>query len=448
MNRADASRPARVAAMPKQAGEPHGRRDAPKWEWVETAVWTSRMLAALEQGVRGGRWYALMDKVEAERTLRHAFYGVWRNDGSAGVDGQSVRSFDAREDEELAKLSAQLRSGTYRALAVKRVWIPKPGSEEKRPLGIPAVRDRVVQGALKAVIEPIFEQEFAPQSYGFRPGRSCKDALRRVEELLQDGCTHVVDADLKSYFDTIPHERMMERVREKIADGRVLKLIESFLKAGVLDGLKEWTPESGTPQGGVISPLLANLYLNPLDQLMVQRGWQMVRYADDFVVLCRSEAEARAALEEIKGWVEAEGLSLHPQKTRIVDARGPGGFDFLGYHFERGQRWPRRKSMDKLRDKIRELTPRLSGESLERIVARLNQSLRGWFGYFKHSNAIALRQVDQFVRGRVRTILRRRDGRRGPARGEDHHRYPNTYFDDLGLFNLTRARRSQCQSHA
>lgn len=433
--------------LPKQAGETHVRPDAPRWEWVETTVWTPRMLKALEEGVRGGKWFALMDKVEAERTLRSAYWGVWRNDGSSGVDGQSVEAFDAREKEEVAKLSAELRSGTYRPLPVKRVWIPKPGSaEEKRPLGVPAVRDRVVQGALKAVIEPIFERQFAEQSYGFRPKRGCKDALRRVDELLKQSYTHVVDADLKSYFDTIPHERLMERVKEHLSDGRVLALIEQYLKAGVLDGLKEWQPESGTPQGAVISPLLANLYLNRLDHEMAKRGWQMVRYADDFVILCRSQEEAERALEVVREWVEAEGLSLHPQKTQVVDVRVPGGFDFLGYHFERGMRWVRRKSMAKMRERIRRLTPRRSGQSLECIIESLNRSLRGWFNYFKQSKANALSDIDKFTRRRLRVILRRRAGRMGTqSRGADHQRYPNALFAAAGLFDLTRARAVQLQ---
>lgn len=419
----------------QQAGEAQFQQ----WSWVEPAVWTKRMLATLEGGIEGGRWFRLIDKVYAERTLRAACTGVRRNDGSAGVDGQSVGAFEAHEQKELAKLSAELKAGTYRPLAARRVYIPKPGSEEKRPLAIPAVRDRVVQGALKAVIEPILENEFASQSYGFRPGRSCKDALRRVQQLLKEGYTHVVDADLQSYFDTIPHERLMDRVREHIADGRVLDLLESFLKAGVMEEMKQWTPESGTPQGGVISPLLANLYLNALDQLMEQAGWQMVRYADDFVILCRSAKEALEALEAVQKWVTAEGLTLHPQKTRVVDLKEPGGFDFLGYHFERGQKWPRRKSIEKLRARIRELTPRLSGESLGHTIQQLNTVLRGWFGYFKYSNGPTFPAIDGYVRGRLRTILRQRAGRRGKARGEDHHRYRNAFFAEAGLFDLTAA---------
>ena len=203
-----------------------------------------------------------------------------------------------------------------------------------RPLGIPTVRDRVAQTALRNVIEPIFEKDFAPQSYGFRPGRGCKDALRRVEALLKQGYTHIVDADLKSYFDTIPHAKLIQRVKDKISDGRILKLIEAYLTQGVLEDLERWTPEKGVPQGAVISPLLSNIYLNPLDHLMAKHGIQMVRYADDFVLLCQNKAQAEDALQEVKDWTQQAGLILHPEKTRIVHAVTEG-FDFLGYHFEK-----------------------------------------------------------------------------------------------------------------
>ena len=219
------------------------------------------------------------------------------------------------------------------------------------------MRDRVVQGAVRHVIEPIFEKEFAAHSYGFRPGRGCKDALRRVDQLLKQGYVYVVDIDLKSYFDTIPHDRLMGRLRERIADGRMLGLIESFLKAGIMDGLTEWEPEAGAPQGAVLSPLLSNIYLNPLDHQLAAQGFEMVRYADDFVILCRSQAEAEQALALVRQWCDAAGLVVHPTKTRIVDIRLEG-FDFLGYHFQttrRGilTRWPRKKSLAKLKDTLR-----------------------------------------------------------------------------------------------
>jgi RNA-directed DNA polymerase len=300
------------------------------------------------------------------------------------------------------------------------------------------VRDRLVQAALRHVLEPIFETEFAEHSYGFRPGRGAKDALRRVETLLKAGHHWVVDADLKSYFDTIPHERLLAQVKARVADGRVLALVESFLRAGVLEENKGWQPtERGTPQGGVISPLLANLYLDPFDQQMARAGWELVRYADDFVILCRSEAEAQAALSQVRDWVKEAGLSLHPEKTRIVNANAPGGFDFLGYHFERGRKWPRQKSLMKLRERVREKTSRLDGRCLEEIVADVNRTLRGWYGYFQHSQANVFARVDGYVRRRLRSLLQwRRDGR-GKGVGEAHHRWTNEWFARRGLLNLT-----------
>lgn len=432
-NRNDEQPPAAVAATPKQAGETR----APWW-WVERCVWTERMLTRLASGEPADRvWYALADKTYAPANLARAFEKVWRNGGSAGADEQTVAHFARQAEAELARLHEQMRDGTYRPQAVRRAWIPKPGSSEKRPLGIPAVRDRVVQAALRNVLEPIFETEFAEHSYGFRPGRGAKDALRRVDSLLKAGHDWVVDADLKSYFDTIPHDRLLALVKARVADGRVLALVESFLRAGVLEENEGWQPtERGTPQGGVISPLLANLYLDPFDHIMVRAGWEMVRYADDFVICCRSEAEAQAALAEVREWVAQAGLVLHPEKTRIVDMREPGGFDFLGYHFERGLKWPRAKSLMKLKERVREKTPRLSGSSLTDIITDVNRTLRGWFGYFQHSRASVFRNVDGYVRRRLRSVLQwRRDGR-GKGYGAAHQRWPNEWFARHGLLSL------------
>jgi RNA-directed DNA polymerase len=321
---------------------------------------------------------------------------------------------------------------------VKRVWIPKPGSTEMRPLGIPSVRDRVVQTALLHVLEPIFDSTFAENSYGFRHGRGCHHALERIEALLNEGYVHVVDADLKSYFDTIPKDRLMDRVRERISDSGVLRLVEQFLEQGVMDGLREWTPETGTPQGAVISPLLANLYLNPLDHLMAEAGIAMIRYADDFVILCRSREDADRALAKVKHWVEENGLLLHPTKTKVVDAR-TDGFDFLGYTFRGSLRLPRKKSLDKLKETIRAKTKRKNGNSLTWIVGKLNATLQGWFGYFRHCHRNVFTTVDGWVRGRLRSILRKRAGRKGRGRGADHQRWPNLYFADQGLYSLYEA---------
>jgi RNA-directed DNA polymerase len=430
-----------IVAKPTQAGEIQTR-----WSWVERSVWTDRMLAALETGVKGGRWFSLMDKVYAERNLQAAWEAVRRRKGAGGVDGWTVERFGARADTELAQLGQELRSGTYTPRAVKRVQIPKPGSRETRPLGIPAIRDRVAQTALRNVLEPIFERRFAPTSYGFRPGRGCKDALRRVQQLLDAGHSWVVDADIRKYFDSIPHDRLMAEVEKEVADGCVLTLLRSYLKAEILDGLDAWTPEGGTPQGAVISPLLANVYLHPVDVAMAGAGYEMVRYADDFVVLCRSEAEAKAALDAVRRLIEERGLTLHPEKTRIVDATQAGGFDFLGYHFERGRRWPRTKSMNKLRDAIRVKTRRTNGNSLEAVIESINPILEGWFGYFKHSLHYTFPHVDAWVRMRLRSILRKRRGGRGRGRGADHQRWPNAYFREAGLYSMEVAHALLCRS--
>jgi len=405
------------------------------------------MLTALAEGVKGGRWYSLMDKVYTPANLAAAFKQVAANKGAAGVDRQTIAMFEYHLEDRLEKVAAQLKAEQYEPQDVRRKWIEKEGKKnEKRPLGIPTVRDRVVQAALCNVVEPIFEKDFAEHSYGFRPGRSCKDALRRVDELLKAGYTHVVDADLKSYFDTIPHDRLIERIKTKVSDGKVIRLIEAFLKQGVLDEGKHWTPETGTPQGGVLSPLLSNIYLDPLDHHMARKGYEMVRYADDFVILCRSEAEAQAALQEVQAWTKQAGLILHPEKTRIVDERERGGFDFLGYHFERGMKWPREKSLKKFRAAIRKKTPRKSGKSLREIIANVNKSAVGWFAYFKHSHRTTFPRVDGWIRMRLRSILRKRAGRKGRGRGYDHQRWPNAYFTQHGLYCMTAAHAAACQS--
>ncbi len=417
-----------------------------RWPWAEPAAWTERMLAALETGVKGGKWYCLMDKVLSPGNLRAAFAKVKAKRGAAGTDHVTVKMFEDRLEANVERLAKQLAEGAYTPQPVKRVYIPKPGSKEKRPLGIPTVRDRVVQGALRHVLEPIFERDFAEHSYGFRPGRGCKDALRRVNDLLNDGRTIVVDADIKGYFDSIPHDRLLSRVREKVTDRSVLGLVEKFLTQGVLDGLKHWTPEKGTPQGAVLSPLLANIYLDPLDHMMAERGFEMVRYADDYVVLCKSEAEADRALGMIREWTDQAALTLHPEKTQVVDAAERGGFDFLGYHFERGWKWPRKKSLKKFKDTIRSETKRCNRHSMNMIIVRINPVLRGWFEYFKHSHKNTFGSVDQWVRMRLRSILRKRRKGKGRGRGTDHQRWPNAYFAEHGLFSLDDAHGSACQS--
>jgi RNA-directed DNA polymerase len=437
----DGKTEANSAAVPV-SGKPGGATQAEeirgRWSWTEPSIWTPRMLTALERGVKGGKWFSLIDKVYDRRNLFSAFQKVAGNDGAPGVDHVTIEQFEEHLVPNLDKLVEHLRGNTYAPQPIKRAWIPKEGSKELRPLGVPTVRDRVVQTNLRRVIEPIFERDFAAQSYGFRPGKGCKDALRRVDQLLKDGYMHVVDADLKSYFDTIPHDKLMVRVADKISDGRVLELIRGFLTQGVLEDMKEWTPESGSPQGAVISPLLSNIYLDPLDHLLAREGFQMVRYADDFVVLCRSAEDAQRALALVQQWVEANGLTLHPTKTRIVDANRDG-FDFLGYRFCRGRRWPRPKSLAKFKATIRAKTKRTKGQSLSFVIADVNRTLRGWFEYFKHSCRFAFPRLDQWVRMRLRSLLRRRLGKRGRGRGRDHQRWPNAFFRSHGLYDLTTA---------
>ena len=411
------------------------------------------MLMALEEGVKGNVWFSLIDKVYAPRTLELAWAKVSSNAGACGVDGITVKHFAKDSQNRLLAVSEHLREGTYQPRPVKRVMIPKLGSNELRPLGIPTVRDRVVQTAARMVVEPIFEREFAEHSYGFRPGRGCKDALRRVDELLQSGLVHVVDVDIKGYFDSIPHGRLMALVGERIADGRVLRLVESFLKQGIMNPMG-WIEveehDAGTPQGGVISPLLANIYLNPLDHLMSKSGHEMVRYADDMVMLCPSAEAAEAALQTLREWAAQAGLTLHPEKTRIVDMGQPGAhFDFLGYRFWHGKtsgrirRFIRPKSEKKMRQALKPLTRRCNGHGLLAIVKRLRPKLSGFYAYFKHAGASALREMDGWIRGRLRSILRKRAGLKGRARGRDHHRWNNHYFTNLGLFCLEDAHRKE-----
>ena len=399
------------------------------------------MVSALENGVKGGRWYSLMDKVYAPATLSAAWERVRVNDGAAGVDSQSIERFEARAERYLAELSTAMREGSYRPQPIRRVDIPK-GDGRTRPLGIPTVKDRIVQTAVKFVLEPIFEATFRPTSYGFRPGRGCRDALREVAQLIEDGNAFVVDADFESYFDTIPHERLMQRIEERISDGRILGLVRGWLGQDIMQGLQRWTPTEGTPQGAVISPLLANIYLHPLDNLMAARGYRMVRYADDFVVLCKSREQADAALAEIRAWVADNGLRLHPDKTRVGDCRQAGeGFDFLGYRFEAGRRFVRKKSLDRFKDKIRDKTRRTRGDSLARIIDDLNPTLRGWFAYFKHAHPRTFIALDKFIRRRLRSLLRKQEKRPGFGRCQaDHQRWTIAFFAQAGLLALHTAR--------
>ena len=420
------------------------------WEWVDREIWTERMLAALataSQKGKGFKWYSLIDKVWRDTTLQKAWQQVRKRRGAAGIDGMSIARFEAQAPRYLAELAEQLKNGSYRPEPVRRVEIPKAGGG-RRPLGIPAVKDRVVQTALKSVIAPIFESRFAASSYGFRPGRGCKDALREVDGWLRRGYTHVVDADFKSFFDSIPHERLLARVAERISDSKVLALIDGWLRQDIVHELQRWTPTGGTPQGAVISPLLANIFLHPLDELLLGLGYKMVRYADDFVVLCQNAHEAKAALVAIQQWVHDNGLELNMEKTSVGNSRtGRGAFEFLGYRFTGRSRRVRLKSLQKLKGAIRQRTGRSRSGQLSEIIEELNRVLKGWFNYFKHAQKSTFPPLDAFVRRRLRAMLRKRT--KGHGSGQclaDGLRWPPAFFAQQGLFAMYAARVAASQS--
>jgi RNA-directed DNA polymerase len=422
-------------------------KEPQKWLWVEATIWTVRMLAALVNGVKGGKWFSLMDKVYARNTLQIAWQRVKSNKGAAGIDRVSIERFEEQSEKYLGELHEQLKTGNFQPQAVKRVNIPK-ASGGTRPLGIPTVKDRVVQMAIKLVIEPIFEATFRNSSHGFRPERGCKDALREVDGWIKTGYKWVVDADIKGYFDNISHELMMNKIKEHIADKQLLKLIEAYLKQDIMEEGKSWKANKGTPQGAVLSPLLANVYLNELDHLIGEK-YCMVRYADDFIILTTSEAEAEQALAIVREWMESHQLELHPEKTRIVNEMDdPNGFDFLGYNFKKGMRLVRKKSLMAMRDKIRLFTRRSQGVSITTVIGRLNPILRGWFNYFKHVKKNELKAMDSFVRRRLRSILRKYN-RQGTGTGRninDHQQWTNAYFASMGLFTMYEAHKQASQS--
>ena len=444
--------PAKIPMLDRLAG------DTDPFGWVERSVWTDRMLACLQRGgPEGGVWYSLNDKMISEVVLRSAYARVAGNGGAPGVDGMTVEHFGKHLDEEIARLITLLRSGLYRPQSVRRTWIPKLGTDERRPLGIPTVRDRVVQTAMVMTLEPIFEQTFSEHSHGFRPGRSAHGALSAVLNHLHAGKVWVVDADLKGYFDSIPHAWLLSAVRRKVADRRMLGLIDSFLKAGIWDGDTLSVPEAGTPQGGVISPLLANIYLNDLDHRMEQAGQSMERYADDFVICCQSQAEAEQVLKQVQEWTAQAGLTLHPTKTRIVDLSQDRAYvDFLGFRLQRHRdktggsrilRLVRPKTLAKVTETIRTRTPRKMAHSLTETIAGLNRTLRGWSGYFRSAYKTIHHDLDSFIRRRLRSQLCKANGMNCWGNGLAHQRWPNAFFDDLGLFSLEQAHAGFINSH-
>jgi RNA-directed DNA polymerase len=359
----------------------------------------------------------------------------------AGVDGVTVEAFAKRAAEEVDRLAAELKTGTYRPRPVKRHYIPKPGTTKKRPLGLPSMRDKVVQEALRSLIEPIFEIEFLDGSHGFRPGRSTDTACQRLEQYLLAGKVWIVDADITGFFDNLDQERLLAEVNRRIADGKVLKLIRSFLEAGVMEEMKVRHTTTGTPQGGIVSPLLANIYLHALDEELQARQISWVRYADDFLLLCETREEAEAALEAVRGILQGVKLELAPEKTHIRHL--DEGFDFLGWHYKGQRRWPRDKSVKGLRIKLREKTRRLRPGSMEQICAEVSPMLRGWCNYYRDGNSgNTFGDIASWVRRRLRSILHRRHKGKGIGKTNLNWRWPTTFFRDRGLFDPEAALQS------
>lgn len=420
------------------AAQSNTRKD--KWKWVEQTIWTKKMLMALDNGVKGNKWFSLIDKIYNAKTLEKAWINVMKNKGAAGVDHITIKKFTKNKDKYLKEIIEDLRKGEYKPSSIRRVNIPKDDGKI-RPLGIPTVKDRIVQCAIKMAIEPIWEKEFSQSSYGFRPERNAHGAIKEVSQYLNEGYTWVIDADIKSYFDNISHRRLMQKVEEKITDGRVLNIIEKFLKAEIMEDMKEWVPTKGTPQGGVLSPLLANIYLHPLDTLISLQECKIIRYADDFIVLCKSEEKAKQVKEIIQKWMKENELELHPDKTKICDYKSKEIFEFLGYRFERGYKFVRKQSVTKLRDKIREYTKRTCGKNINEIIQEINRVLTGWFNYFKFAQGKVYINLDAFIRRRLRAIIRKQ--KKSPGMGKtlkDHKLWPNEFFANLGLFSLKEAR--------
>jgi RNA-directed DNA polymerase len=412
---------------------------------------------ARNQPERKRKWYSLIDKVDALPNLQRAWQQVAANDGAPGSDGLTIAKFRENADQRLEALSADLRAKAYRPQPVRRVFIPKPGGG-RRPLGIPSIRDRIVQQALRQILEPLFEAKFSSRSHGFRPEKGCATALSVVDRAVKHGYQWVVDADLQAFFDTVDHHKLIAALNEEIADGSVLNLITQILKAGVFlpETAAVEPTELGTPQGGPLSPLLTNVYLHHFDTRMVQAGYGLVRYADDFVIFAKSEGEAAAALTLAREVLEGElGLRLHPEKTRVVSVAH--GFEFLGFHYFRDPRTEqfrkevRPQSARRFRAAVRTRTPRLKNQRkpkarrltvvrlaknqrLRRLIADLNRFLRGWHWYFKavwSPYATPFRDLDGYVRQRVRAAITGRVGS-----GWWNQRLSNAVLRELGLIPL------------